>query len=114
MGVFRYSPEEGTPASGFANPVLEEISQTRMDLLMDVQKKIALKKNKRWIDSVEPVLVTGVSPESELLLQGRTRFQAPEVDGVVYITDGEPKLGEIINVKITEAHPYDLVGVVVA
>jgi ribosomal protein S12 methylthiotransferase len=114
LGVFRYSPEEGTPAAGFSNPVPEEIGQTRMDLLMEVQKEIALKKNQGRIGTVEPVLVTGVSPETELLIQGRTRFQAPEVDGVVYITDGEPKLGEIVNVKITEAHPYDLVGSMVA
>jgi ribosomal protein S12 methylthiotransferase len=46
------------------------------------------------------------------LIQGRTRFQAPEVDGVVFITAGDPRVGEIITVKITEAHTYDLVGVV--
>jgi ribosomal protein S12 methylthiotransferase len=113
LGVFRYSPEEGTPAAGYANPVPEEISQARMDLLMATQTEITLKKNQERIGSVEPVLVTGISPETDLLIQGRTRFQAPDVDGVVYITDGEPKLGEIVNVKITEAHPYDLVGIVV-
>ncbi|MBA4394296.1 MAG: 30S ribosomal protein S12 methylthiotransferase RimO [Desulfobacca sp.] len=113
LGVLNYSPEEGTPAAGYADPVPQEKSQARMDRLMEVQKKITLKKNQRRIGSVEPVLVTGVSPESELLIQGRTRFQAPDVDGVVYITDGEPKLGEMVSITITEAHPYDLVGTVV-
>ncbi|MFH0787673.1 MAG: 30S ribosomal protein S12 methylthiotransferase RimO [Pseudomonadota bacterium] len=113
LGVFSFSPEEGTPAAGYANPVPKKISQSRMDLLMEVQKEIALKKNQSRVGSVEPVLVTGISPETELLIQGRTRFQAPEVDGVVYITAGEPKIGEIVNVKITHAHPYDLVGIVV-
>jgi ribosomal protein S12 methylthiotransferase len=112
LGVFRYSPEEGTPAAGYSNQVPEEISHRRMDLLMERQKKISFKKNKRRIGSKEPVLITGLSPESELLIQGRTRFQAPEVDGVVFITDGEPRIGEIVTVKMTEAHPYDLVGVV--
>jgi ribosomal protein S12 methylthiotransferase len=113
LGVFRYSPEEGTPAAGFPDQVPEEISHRRMDLLMAMQKEISLKKNQSRIGSLEPVLISGISPESELLIQGRTRFQSPEVDGVVFITDGEPKVGEIVKVKITEAHPYDLVGVVV-
>jgi ribosomal protein S12 methylthiotransferase len=113
LGVFRYSPEEGTPAAGYGDQVPEEISKARMDLLMERQKKISLKKNRGRVGSLEPVLVTGVSPESDLLIQGRARFQAPEVDGVVYITEGEPRVGEIVQVKITEAHPYDLVGTVV-
>ena len=113
LGVFRYSREEGTPAAGYRNQVPEEIGKARLDLLMETQKKISLKKNENRIGSLEPVLVSGISPESELLIQGRTRFQAPEVDGVVYITDGEPKIGEIVQVKIIEAHPYDLVGTVI-
>jgi ribosomal protein S12 methylthiotransferase len=113
LGVFRYSPEEGTPAAGYLKQVPEEISNRRMDLLMARQEKISLKKNQSRVGSIERVLVSGVSPESELLIQGRTRFQAPEVDGVVFITEGEPKTGEIIKVKITEAHAYDLVGLAV-
>lgn len=111
LGLFRYSPEEGTTAAGYSDQVPEEIGQDRLDLLMEIQEQISLKKNQRRIGSLEPVLVTGLSPESELLIQGRTRFQAPEVDGVVYITDGRPRVGEIHQVKITEAHAYDLVGV---
>lgn len=113
LGVFRYSPEEGTPAAGYSDQVPEEISHRRMEILMARQKEISLIKNQSRIGSVEPVLITGISPESELLIQGRTRFQAPEVDGVVFITNGEPQVGKIVNVKITEAHPYDLVGVAV-
>lgn len=112
LGVFRYSLEEGTPAAGYAEQVPEEIGKAWLDFLMERQKEISLKKNQKRIGSVEPVLVTGFSPESDLLIQGRTRFQAPEVDGVVYITEGESKISEIVKVKITEAHPYDLVGVV--
>jgi len=113
LGVFRYSPEEGTPAAGYPKQVPQDISTQRMDLLMARQEKISLKKNQSRVGSIEPVLVSGVSPESELLIQGRTRFQAPDVDGVVFIADGEPKTGEIVKVKITEAHAYDLVGLAV-
>jgi ribosomal protein S12 methylthiotransferase len=113
LGVFRYSPEEGTPAAGYADQVPEEIGRARLDFLMERQKEISLRKNQKRIGTIEPVLVTGLSPESDLLIQGRTRFQAPEVDGVVYITDGEPKTGRIVKVKITDAHAYDLVGVMV-
>jgi ribosomal protein S12 methylthiotransferase len=113
LGVFSYSPEEGTPAAGYADAVNPAVSQARMDQIMALQKEITWKKNQGRIGSMEPVLVTGVSPESDFLIQGRTRFQAPEVDGVIYLTDGRPKIGEIVRVKITEGHPYDLVGVVV-
>jgi ribosomal protein S12 methylthiotransferase len=56
------------------------------------------------------VLVEGVSEETELLLEGRTRFQAPEIDGCVYINEGEASPGDIVKVRIAEAHIYDLVG----
>ncbi len=56
------------------------------------------------------MLVEGYSRESELLLEGRTRFQAPEIDGCVYITAGQADVGDIVAVRVTEAHVYDLVG----
>jgi ribosomal protein S12 methylthiotransferase len=111
LGVFQYSPEEGTPAATYKEQVPEDVRQSRYDRLMEIQGEISLIKNQKRIGSIEPVLVTGLSPETDLLVQGRTRFQAPEVDGVVYITDGEPRIGEIVPVKITEAHVYDLAGV---
>lgn len=111
LGVFRYSPEEGTPAARLPGRVPKKISKKRYDLLLARQKEIAWSRNREFVGRVEPVLITGPSSESEWLLEGRTRFQAPEVDGVVYITDGHPRIGEINAVKIIEAHPYDLVGV---
>jgi ribosomal protein S12 methylthiotransferase len=113
VGVFQYSPEEGTPAAAYKNQIDKEVRENRYARLMKIQEKISLKKNRKRIGSIEAVLVTGLSPESDLLIQGRTRFQAPEVDGVVYITDGNPQPGKIVPVKITEAHAYDLVGVIV-
>lgn len=80
---------------------------------MECQRRISARKNKDRIGTVTEVLVSGVSPESELLIQGRARFQAPDVDGVVYLTDGTPRVGEIVRVRITQAHDYDLAGAVV-
>lgn len=112
LGVFRYSPEEETPAAVLPGRADKRTSLKRYNRLMGLQKKISLKKNRGYVGRVEPVLITGPSAESEFLLEGRTRFQAPEVDGVVYITDGIPVVGEINAVKITEAQAYDLVGAV--
>ncbi len=111
LGVFRYSPEEGTPANLLPGKVAKKMMTKRYNQLLARQKKISQAHNRDFIGRVEPVLITGPSSESEWLLEGRTRFQAPEVDGVVYITDGNPRIGEINAVKIIEAHPYDLVGV---
>jgi ribosomal protein S12 methylthiotransferase len=110
LGVFRYSPEEGTPANLLPGKVAKKTMTKRYNLLLARQKKISQAHNRDFIGRVEPVLITGPSAESEWLLEGRTRFQAPEVDGVVYITDGSPRIGEINAVKIIAAHPYDLVG----
>lgn len=65
---------------------------------------------KKYIGRVEPVLVEGLSRETDLLLEGRTRYQAPEVDGCVYINDGVASPGDIVTVRITEAQTYDLIG----
>jgi ribosomal protein S12 methylthiotransferase len=110
LGVFRYSPEEGTPAAVLPGRADQRTSQKRHGRLMRLQKKISSKNNKGFVGRIEPVLITGPSAESEFLLEGRTRFQAPEVDGVVYITDGKPVIGEINPVRISEANAYDLAG----
>jgi ribosomal protein S12 methylthiotransferase len=62
------------------------------------------------IGSTIPVLIDGISADPEGMLQGRTAFQAPEIDGVVLITKGNAKIGKTVMVTITEAEPYDLVG----
>jgi ribosomal protein S12 methylthiotransferase len=57
--------------------------------------------------------VEGVSEETELLLQGRMSQQAPDIDGVVLINDGQAEIGEIVNVRITDSLDYDLIGEIV-
>ncbi len=110
VGVFQYQDEEGSAASALDGKVTAEEKEERHARIMEVQAAISREKQQQYVGRVEPVLVEGLSRESDLLLEGRTRFQAPEVDGCVYITAGTARPGEIVPVRITEAHPYDLVG----
>ncbi len=112
VGIFTYSNEEGCAAENFAGQCSEEEKIARREFLLQVQSDISLQLQKKYIGRIEPVLVEGISSESDLLLEGRLRFQAPDVDGCVYIVDGVANPGDIVNVNITEAHVYDLVGVI--
>jgi len=113
VGVFTYSLEEGTPAYGLGDPVPERTKQSRKRKLLELQQKISRAKNQALVGQVLEVLVEGAHEETDMVLKGRHRGQAPEVDGNVLIVGGEPKVGAIQSVRITEAHAYDLVGEVV-
>jgi ribosomal protein S12 methylthiotransferase len=113
LGVFLYSPEEGTPAQRLAPPVPRRLARARARRLKALQAKIVKEKLKSLVGSVQPVLVEGVSPESDYLLTGRLITQAPEIDGQVYITGGLGHVGEIQPVRLTRALPYDLVGEII-
>ena len=80
---------------------------------MQIQSEVSAEILRKYVGRTEPVLVEGVSEETDLLLAGRTRFQAPEIDGCVLINDGIARPGEIVDVAITEAQVYDLVGRIV-
>lgn len=114
LGVFAYSKEEGTPASRYKNQITQKIKHRRKNEIMRLQSKISLNKNRELIGKTLKALINGLSNESELLIDGRYYGQAPEVDGVVYINDGigldKIRAGDFVNVEITEAHEYDLVG----
>lgn len=113
VGCFKYSPEDVTPAGRMPDQVSEEIKEFRHDALMERQMKISRKNHRKLIGKTIPVIVEGLSEETDLLLKGRTSQQAPEIDGVVLITSGQADVGEMVNVKITDAHDYDLVGEIV-
>jgi len=119
LGAFRYSAEPGTPAGEMPDQIADEVKHQRYDELMALQQQIARKKNKSHIGKTYDVLVTGKSDESEFLVEGRTAFQAPEIDGVVYLTDlgkhpEKVQAGSMVRVKIKKSHDYDLAGVVVS
>ncbi len=113
LGVFVYSPEKGTRAARLTSLVAPDIAEDRRADLMALQARISRKKNQKMVGKVFPVLMEGPCPETDLLLCGRTARMAPEVDRRVLINEGVGHLGEIMPVRITEAHDYDVVGEIV-
>lgn len=110
LGVFCYSKEEGTPAAEMPDQVTERVKRERYKKLMQLQARLSFKRNRRLMDTIEEVIVEGVSEESELLLKGRSSRQAPDIDGMVYITSGQANVGDIVKLKITDSSDYDLIG----
>ncbi len=113
VGAFEYSPEEGTPGGKRVDQISDEVKSERYHRLMQLQQPISREKHRGLVGKVVPVLVEGVSEESEHLMQGRTSQQAPDIDGVVLINEGEAEPGSIVQVLITDSHDYDLVGSIV-
>ena len=117
VGVFTYSDEEGTSAFDLPDKVDAKIAKNRRARLMKEQAKISKRKNEAKIGETYKVIFEGLSQESDLLFQGRMQGQAQEIDGYILINDMpenlEPKIGEIYDVKISEAHDYDLIGAIV-
>ncbi len=107
LGVFAYSPEEGTPAAAFEPSVPADVAAARLDRIMKAQAKISLKKNRTLIGSRQRVLIDGME---DMALLGRLPTQAPEIDGVVYLSETEAEPGEFVDVVITDAKEYDLMG----
>jgi ribosomal protein S12 methylthiotransferase len=117
VGVFTYSDEEGTPAFDLPDKVDAKTARERRAKLMRAQSRISLRKNRARVGEVVRVLFEGASAETDLLWQGRMETQAPEIDGCVLINDAPegfaPEPGQYVNVEITEAQQYDLVGRIV-
>jgi ribosomal protein S12 methylthiotransferase len=113
LGVFTYSQEDGTTAHPLGDPIPAEIKTERQETLLSLQSGIIREKHASMIGTVQEVLVDGPSRETDLLLEGRTEGQAPEIDGVIYINDGVASAGDIVKVEITQAGEHDLVGHIV-
>jgi len=113
VGVFTYSPEEGTPAFALGDPVPARTKESRKRRVMELQQKICRVRNRGLEGRVLEVLVEDRHEETELVFKGRHWGQAPEVDGQVLIVGGEVVPGTIQPVRITKGHAYDLVGEVV-
>jgi ribosomal protein S12 methylthiotransferase len=108
VGVFTFSPEEGTPAFSLPNPVPQSVMDARRDALMASQQPIAEGRNRSQIGQIVEVLIEQEHPGTGVKIGRSARF-APEVDGVVYVT-GEARLGSLVLVQITDADVYDLHG----
>jgi len=113
MGVFTYSPEEGTIAFALGDPVKESVKKRRKEKLLDIQAEISYADNARYLGRTVDVLVEGTLKQDPGVVVARGTFQAPEVDGVVLIRAGEtpPEVfNSIRKVEITDRDVYDLAG----
>ena len=108
LGVFTYSPEEGTPAYELPNQVSSDAAQERLDNIMKAQAGISLRKNRALINTTQTVLVDGMEDN---VLFGRLATQAPEIDGAVYLSETEALPGEFVSITISDATEYDLMGI---
>jgi ribosomal protein S12 methylthiotransferase len=106
VGVFTYSPEEGTGAIELPCQVPTEVKEERYARLMELQQGISLARNQQLVGRVLEVLVEG---QGEDLSVGRSYRDAPEIDGLVLV-EGRLPVGEMVSVRITGAMEYDLVG----
>ncbi|TDX52931.1 30S ribosomal protein S12 methylthiotransferase RimO [Orenia marismortui] len=111
LGAFTYSQEEGTPAAKMDCQIPEERKQERFERVMNLQQDISYERNQSWIAKEIQVLVEEVQSEDPKIMVGRTRRDAPDVDGVIYVEGSSAKIGDMIKVKVTDAYEYDLVGV---
>ena len=109
LGAFKYSDEEGTKAYGINDKVPPRIIEERYHQLMSTQSPISLKKNQALIGTTQKVLIEGIE-SSSCMLTGRTSFQAPDIDGIVFITKGSAPAGVMVEITITDAAEYDLFG----
>ena len=110
FGAFTFSPEEGTPAADLPDRIDEQVKQDRYDVIMQTQLTVAEELNEKKLGSILTVLCDGFDTVAEIYY-GRSYGDAPDVDGKVYFTSKEPiSTGEFIEVKITEALDYDVVG----
>ncbi|AYF45829.1 MULTISPECIES: 30S ribosomal protein S12 methylthiotransferase RimO [Halobacteriovorax] len=113
LGIFRYSDEEGTPAYRLKDKNSQEVIDERFDRLYEAQKEIARELNQDFLGQTVEVLVEGTHEDTDLLIVGRHFGQAPDIDGKVIINDlneRDLKIGDLIEVEITEVLDFDLVG----
>ena len=113
LGVFAYSREEGTPAYADGDPVADAVKRRRRDAILEIQSEISADILKAWKGRTTEVLIEGPWKEDPKLLIGRTRFQAPEVDGVVFVDGaGRPRKDDpaLRKIEITSTGVYDLQG----
>lgn len=112
LGVFTYSNEDDTPASRLPDPVDEETKEKRANILMEIQREIAREKNGQLVGKVLPVLIERYEGRNHIFI-GRTQYDAPEIDGEVFVSGYKGELGKIVKVRITHSYEYDLAGEVI-
>lgn len=109
MGVFTYSPEEGTPSEQFDGQVPEEVKTDRMDELMSIQQEIAFEKNNSLIGKTVDVIIDSLPDDGPAI--GRSEGDCPEIDQEVFVGGDDLSVGGIYRVRIDRAEGYDLHGI---
>jgi ribosomal protein S12 methylthiotransferase len=107
-GAFTYSIEPGTVSAMLPGRVDPEVAAERQQKLMEIQRQISRARHEAMVGKTIEVLVDGVSDESEYLLEGRWYGQAPGIDGMTFLADGEAAPGSIVRARVTQASDYDL------
>lgn len=110
LGVFPYSPEEGTRAAEFGEQLEDDIKRARADAIMEIQQQIAFDKSEMLVGTCMEAIVDGYLPEEDMYV-ARTYRDAPDIDGCVFFhAPYEILSGTIVSLIIIAAHGYDLVG----
>lgn len=107
-GAFTYSVEPGTTSAMLPHRVDADVMAERQQTLMEIQRKNSRERHEAMVGSEIEVLVEGVSSESEYLLEGRWYGQAPGIDGVTYLANGQAPPGSLVRARVTQASDYDL------
>jgi ribosomal protein S12 methylthiotransferase len=110
VGVFQYSDEETCASHGLSDKIDDETTEERASALIELQRSVSRRKNQARVGSELTVLVEGASEESELVMIGRHAGQAPEVDGVVYLSHGPVQPGTFCTARVVSATDYDLLA----
>ncbi len=113
VGCFAYSAVDGAAANALPDPVAEEIKQERLSRFMEVQERISAAKVAAKIGSLQTVLVDELTEDDNgnVIAIARTKADAPDIDGIVYLQDGEGlNPGDFVDVQIVDAQGHDLIG----
>jgi ribosomal protein S12 methylthiotransferase len=108
VGCFKYEPVAGAPSNAFGDAVPEDVKQERWNALMARQQKISARRLKRKVGTRQQIIIDEVGPT---VSKGRSKADAPQIDGAVYVSSRRPlRIGEIVTAKIERADAYDLHG----
>lgn len=113
LGVFTYSREQDTPASRLPDQIPDDVKEYRANVLMEVQRQISHERNGKRIGMEIPVLIERYDGRNDVFI-GRSQFDAPEIDGEVFVSAKRLEIGRIARVRITHSFEFDLSGEVVS
>lgn len=114
MGVFQYSNEENTKAFDFDQQIKKAVKEDRFHQIMEIQREISREKMESMIGTTQTAVVEGKSQEHDYVIKGRLWSQAPDIDGVTYVSSPKPlSVGQLVDITVTDAHDYDISGEVI-